>query len=72
MNDPGTRAFAAAVQRAKDRRSWSVRDLAAQSGVTVGTADRACTTGSISLANALRIARTLDLASGDLGGGDGR
>lgn len=62
-----TRHFAFAAQAAKDQRGWSVRDLAARTGLPVDTVDRAVTTGHVLLSTALRIAAVLDLPAGDLG-----
>src|ERR1039458_3597455 len=71
MSEPSTRSFATAAQRTKDQRGWSVRDLAAHSGVPVTTVDLAVTTGNVMLSSALRIAGTLGMRTGDLGGSDG-
>jgi plasmid maintenance system antidote protein VapI len=71
MSHSSTRGFAAAAQRAKDQRGWSVRDLAAHAGVPVDAVHRAVTTGNVMLSVALRIAAVLDLNTGDLGGSDG-
>jgi lambda repressor-like predicted transcriptional regulator len=70
MSAPSTRKFAAAAQIAKDQHGWSVRDLAARSGVPVDTVHRAVTTGSIMLSSALAIADALGLGAGDLGDTD--
>ena len=72
MSDGSTRGFAAAVQLAKDRCGWSVRDLAAKAGVPVDTVHRAVTTGNVTLSVALRIAAALDLNTGDLGPAGGQ
>ena len=68
MSDANTRGFAAAIQRAKDRREWSVRDLAAHAGVPVETVHRAVTTGNVTLSVALRIAAALHMSTGGLEG----
>jgi DNA-directed RNA polymerase specialized sigma24 family protein len=70
MTGISTRKFAAAAQLAKDQHGWSVRDLAARSGVPVATVHLAVTTGNIMLSSALRIAAALGLRAGDLGDTD--
>jgi transcriptional regulator with XRE-family HTH domain len=60
-------SFAWKVQTEKDRRGWSVRDLAKQAGVTPASADLVVTGRDARLSVALRIAEALGLDTADLG-----
>ncbi len=60
-------SFAWKVQTEKDRRGWSVRDLAREAATYPDTIHRVLTGRDVRLSVALRIAEALGLDTGDLG-----
>ncbi len=60
-------SFAWKVQTEKDRRGWSVRDLAREAAANPDTIHRVLTGRDVRLSVALRITEALGLDTGDLG-----